>query len=189
MIDKKKFFSEVRKSFGKLDQSQVEGFEAILDEWEADDTLVDLRWLAYMLATAWHETAHTMQALCEYGRGKGKKYGKPDPKTGEIYFGRGLVQLTWAANYKKMADILAVDLYEKPALALDLHIAVMIMFEGMLTRKSFKGDFTGKSLENYFNQKVDDPIGARRIINGTDRAETIAGYHKKFLAALNVALV
>ena len=35
----------------------------------------DLRWLAYMLATTFHETARTMQPIEEYGKGKGKTYG------------------------------------------------------------------------------------------------------------------
>ncbi len=183
MIDRKSFFKAVRLHFGKLNQSQVDGFEAILDAWEKA-ALTDLRWLAYMLATAWHETDKKMQAIREYGRGKGRAYGKKDPATGVAYYGRGLVQLTWAENYKKMGKILGIPLYDFPDFALQLEVAVAIMFEGMTTGKSFKGDFTGKSLENYFNQKVDDPVGARRIINGTDRAKLIAGHHNKFLGAL-----
>lgn len=31
---------------------------------------------AYMLATAWHETAHTVRPIEEYGKGKGKRYSK-----------------------------------------------------------------------------------------------------------------
>lgn len=178
-----KFFSEVRKNFGKLSQDQVDGFNIILSKW-TEYELTDLRHLAYMLATVWHETAHTMQAIEEYGKGRKKKYGKIDPKTGHAYYGRGLVQLTWDYNYKKMGKLLDVDLYNNPSLALDPLVAVEILFEGMLTRKSFKGDFTGKSLENYFNKTVNDPIGARRIINGTDKNKLIAGYHNKFLNAL-----
>ena len=179
-----KFFPSVRKSFGKLNQAQVDGFNAILNEWDKQK-LTDPRHLAYMLATAWHETAHTMQAIREYGRGKGRKYGAKDAKTGQVYYGRGLVQLTWDYNYKKMGKILGLPLYEKPDLALDPAVAVQIMFEGMLSAKSFDGDFTGRSLENYFNKKVNDPVGARAIINGKDRAKLIAGYHVKFLDALS----
>lgn len=183
MIDRKAFYDSVRKSFGKLSNDQVDGFNAILDQWEKEK-YTDLRWLAYMLATAWHETARTMQAIREYGRGKGRKYGKVDPKTGHAYYGRGLVQLTWADNYKKMGKLIGLHLYENPDMALDLKFAVEIMFEGMLTRKSFKGDFTGVSLENYFNKTKNDPIGARKIINGTDKAQLIAKHHAKFLSAL-----
>ncbi len=182
MIDKKLFYAQVRKSFGKLSASQVEGFEAILDYWQKESG-TDLRHLAYMLATAWHETARTMTALREYGRGKGKKYGKP-AANGKIFYGRGLVQLTWDYNYKKMGKLLGHDLYNNPDLALDLKIAIEIMFEGMLTRKSFKGDFTNRALENYFNKKVSDPVNARKIINGLDKAVLISKHYYKFLSAL-----
>lgn len=183
MIDRKKFFDKVRPLFGKISQSQVDGMSAILNEWEARG-LTDLRWLAYMLATTYHETAGTMQPIREYGRGKGKLYGKVDAKTGQIYYGRGFVQLTWASNYKTMGTLLGVDLYNNPERALRMDIATQIMFEGMLTAKSFRGDFTGRSLEQYFNNKVDDPVNARKIINGLDKAKLIAGYHYKFLNAL-----
>ena len=50
-----------------------------------------LRQTAYMLATAKHETANTFAPIEEYGKGKGLPYGKPDRKTGLVYFGRGYV--------------------------------------------------------------------------------------------------
>ncbi len=184
MIFRRAFFDSVKLQFGKtLNQNQVDGFNAILNKWESEK-LTDNRWLAYMLATAWHETARTMKAIEEYGKGRGRKYGKIDKRTGYAYYGRGLVQLTWADNYKKMGKLLGLPLYESPQLALDIDIAVEIMFEGMLTRKSFKGDFTGKSLENYFNKTLNDPINARRIINGIDHAKLIASHYHKFLKAL-----
>lgn len=184
MLNRERFYMTVRAGFGRLSQSQVDGFEAILAQWERE-RLTDRRHLAYMLATVWHETARTMRAISEYGRGKGHRYGRKDPKTGYAYYGRGLVQLTWAENYKKMGKIIGQPLYENPALALDPKIAVEILFEGMLTRKSFKGDFTGYALENFFNKTKDDPRGARRIINGLDCAKLIAGHHAKFLKALS----
>lgn len=180
MIDKQNFYGVIRSAFGPFSQSQVDGFEAILDEWDKRK-LVDLRWLAYMLATAWHETARTMQAIEEYGKGRSKEYGKEDPNTKKSYYGRGLVQLTWSYNYKKMSRVIYGDdsLYVHPELALDLNCAVQIMFEGMLT-----GVFTGRKLFNYFGAKINDPVNARKIINGLDKARLIAGYHFAFLAAL-----
>lgn len=178
MINKTSFYATMREKFGPLKQSQVDGFEAILNEWEAQG-LEDIRWLAYILATAWHETAKTMQAIEEYGKGKGRKYGKPDPVTGKVYYGRGFVQLTWNFNYKKMGKALGIDLYNKPELTLDTAIATKIMFDGMVL-----GSFTGKRLGNYFNDKKEDWINARKIINGLDRAERIAEYAKTFYQAL-----
>jgi predicted chitinase len=185
MINKESFYDIVRKPIfgGKLTASQVQGMESILSEWERKD-LCDKRRLAYMLATAYHETASTMQPIEEYGKGRGRAYGKPDPKTGKTYYGRGFVQLTWKGNYETMGRLLGIDLVNHPEWALKPDIAVAIMFEGMLTGNSYRGDFTGKSLEDYFNDKKDDPVNARRIINGMDKAELIAGYHKKFLKAL-----
>lgn len=182
-MDRAKFFKAVRTLFGKLSQKQVDGFEFILTEWEQSG-LTDLRWLAYMLATTWHETAATMQPIEEYGKGKGRAYGKPHPKTGETYYGRGYVQLTWYDNYLKMGKILDLPLATSPNLALNPQIAAKIMFEGMTTGKSFAGDFTGKHLGNYFNKTTNDPVNARRIINGLDKAKLIAGYHNNFLAAV-----
>lgn len=183
-INRKSFYDNIRPFFGdRILPKQFEGMEAILNEWEASG-LTDLRWLAYMLATTFHETAFTMQPIEEYGKGKGRQYGAAYPPTGKIYYGRGFVQITWWFNYKKMGKILGVDLYNKPELALKMDIASKIMFEGMTTGKSFAGDFTGKHLGNYFNKTTDDPFNARRIINGTDAAKKIVAYYYKFLAAL-----
>ncbi len=44
---------------------------AILNYWEANYAKKDDRWLAYMFATAHHETDRKIQAIEEYGKGKG----------------------------------------------------------------------------------------------------------------------
>lgn len=192
MINRDTFFYSIRQSLFKpgLKQKQVEGINAILDIWEARG-LTDLRWLAYMLATCFHETAKTMQPIEEYGKGKGYRYGKKIKRSGIpytspdfLYYGRGYVQLTWYENYETMGRLLGINLLENPELALHPNIAAQIMFEGMTKGNSHFGDFTGKSLENYFNDTKEDWVNARRIINGTDKAELIAGYGKKFYQAL-----
>lgn len=190
MINRERFYQQFRVLFGKLKQSQVQGFEAIFDEWELQE-LKDWRMLSYMLATAWHETAYTMQPIEEYGKGKNYRYGKKIKQNGttyvapnKIYYGRGLVQLTWFENYELMGRLLGIDLLRYPELACVMVTAVKIMFEGMLRGYSGFGDFTGKCLEMYFNEKTDDPINARRIINGRDKAEAIAKHHYNFLKCL-----
>ena len=181
MIDRQKFFAVARLNpfNGTMTQGQVDGCNFILDSWEASNISSDLRWLAYMLATAKWETAHTMHPVEEYGHGAGHPYGQPDPETGKIYYGRGYVQLTWKTNYQKMAALTGCDLVHQPELALDPKIAALIMFDGMKG-----GMFTGVGLPRYFSATADDPTDARRIINGTDHAEDIASIHRTFLEAL-----
>lgn len=181
-INRKFFFDHVRTYLfgGSLKQSQVDGLTAILDEWEKNHSAQDDRYLAYMLATVHHETDRRFQGIEEYGRGKGKKYGVPDPVTGKVYYGRGFVQLTWKTNYQKMSAVCGVDLVKKPELALDLKNCTKILFYGMIN-----GSFTGKKLSDYFNKTKGDWINARRIVNILDKAILIAGYAKGFYAAIS----
>lgn len=191
-INRKNFYAAVKRSRFKtaLTQSQVDGMESILNEWERRG-LLDLRHLAYMLATAYHETGGTMQAISEWGKGVGRDYGKklkmsrePYALPNHIYYGRGLVQLTWYENYLKMGQLLKIDLLNNPDLALKTDIAVKIMFEGMLKAESHFGDFTGKCLEDYFNGTTEDWLNARRIINGMDKSELIKIYAQDFKRAI-----
>lgn len=190
------FFNEIRQTLfsGKLSQGQVVGINYKLNEWD-NSGLTDIRWLAYMLATSYHETAKTMQPIEEYGKGKGRPYGKKIKHSGtpyeypdKLYYGRGDVQLTWYENYEAMGKLLGIPLLEQPELALQPDISARIMIEGMTKGLSGRGDFTGVSLENYFNTTKDDPVNARRVINGRDRADLIATYHYKFLAAIKKAI-
>lgn len=91
MFSREIYFDHVRKNpfGGKLTQEQVNGQNFILAAWEKDTPSVDLRHLAYALATAMHETASTMLPISEYGKGKGHPYGKEDPETHQVYYGRG----------------------------------------------------------------------------------------------------
>lgn len=186
------FYNEIKGSLfgGRLTQSQVDGINFKLDAWDQSG-YTDVRWLAYMLATCYHETAKTMQPIEEYGKGRGRRYGKKIKLSGQqyehpdkLYYGRGDVQLTWYENYELMGKLLGIPLLEQPELALDSEISAKIMIEGMTKGKSNRGDFTGVSLETYFNATKDDPINARRIINGLDKAHLIAAYHYKFLLAI-----
>lgn len=177
MIDRKKFYDTLRGSLFKhgLKQHQVAGFEAILNAWEKDPAHTDHRHLAYMMATAWHETAFTMQPVEEYGKGKGKPYGLPHPTTGQAYYGRGHVQLTWHENYQRFGRLLNINLVTTPALALDMDTSVRIMMLGMT-----RGLFTGKKLADYITPAKCDYTNARRIINGIDKAVAIAAYAEAF---------
>ena len=182
MFDRQIFFNDVRHTLfgGSLKQSQVDGMSFMLDVFERDYKWPDLRWIAYAFATAYHETAFTMLPIKEYG---GQSYLQSKPYY--PYYGRGYVQLTWEENYRKMGNKLGVNmLNDNMDKALDPEIAAAVMYAGMRD-----GDFTAKKLSDYFSSTVNDPVNARRIINGTDRAQTIAGYHQKFLNAFTSAKV
>jgi putative chitinase len=187
-FDRKIYYDTVRNSmfYGAMSQSQVDGQEILLDRWEAAPTSDDLRHIAYMLATTFHETAATMQPIEEYGHGKGYAYGVPDPETGQTYYGRGFVQITWRDNYAKATEELDLsdsdNLVWHAARALDPAIAAEALFVGMS-----EGWFTGKRLSSYFSATIDDPIGARQIVNPDSHGSLIAGYHGKFLSALQAA--
>jgi len=178
------FFAAYRQNFGALTQQQVDGLNALIAAFAADSSITDLRWLAYMLATAYHETAHTFQPVEEIGKGRGRPYGAADPATGQTYYGRGFVQLTWKRNYQTFTDLLGVDLVNDPGLALDPDDAYKIMSIGMA-----KGLFTGKKLPDYINDQKCDYVNSRRIINALDRADLIAGYAQKFEAILKGSLI
>jgi len=183
-MDKAKFFNALRTTglYGKgLEQSEVQGTEAIIDAFYAAG-FKERRWLAYMLSTAWHETAFTMQPIAEYGKGKGRKYGVPVGPYKKVYYGRGLVQLTWDYNYQKAEKELGVPFYSNPDLALEPKHAADIMVKGMT-----EGWFTGKKLSDYLNAGTTDYVNARRIINGTDKAKAIAAYAERFEDCLEKA--
>lgn len=207
-IDRRKFFPEVRQTVfrSRLTQSQVDGMNTILDTWE-NSVFTDMRWLAYMLGTAYHETAGTMQPIKEYGtfdyfermygpNGRradvARKMGNVNPGDGAKYCGRGYVQVTWHNNYKRAGDLVGADLVGNPDLAMQPDIAAKIMFAGMTDAQiifaDFRDDqnfsFTGKTLEDYFNDTTEDWHNARRIINGTQAADTIAETAQSFNDAL-----
>lgn len=180
------FYAAVRKdvALGSLEQKQVDGIEAMLAATEG----LPITHRAYLMATSWHETAFTMQPITEYG---GRKYfdkydtGKLAKALGNTpeadadgfkYRGRGYVQLTGMANYDKASRNIGVDMVSNPDLALHPTIAAKVLVAGCTG-----GWFTGKQLSDYL---PGDYHGARRVVNGTDQASTIANYARGFEAAL-----
>ncbi|VWX31355.1 conserved hypothetical protein [Moraxellaceae bacterium 17A] len=193
-------WDKMRYAFGGFNQSQVDGFNAIMTAINANQAAKNPLFAAYILATVWHETAKTMQSIAEYGKGKTRKYGQWFTNSkgqkfgyrngrGEVYlqseypylyYGRGPCQLTWLDNYIKLGKMINVDLANNPDLALVPENGYKIIIAGMLT-----GAFTGMSLSRCIKiGATQEFVNARKIINGTDCDKLIAGYAAKFLDCL-----
>lgn len=208
-INRKAFFATIKSTLfnGRFSTDQVAGIDAILDQFEGCDP----RWTAYALATAYHETGGKMTAVVEnlnysakglrvtftkyFSVSDAARYArKPEAIANRAYAnrmgngpensgdgwrfrGRGLVQCTGRDNYRKYG------IEENPEKALDPEFAVHMMYDGMTA-----GKYTGKSLSDYFDATKTDWVGARRIINGTDKADKIAGEAKAFYAAIKAAV-
>lgn len=179
------FYAALKASapFGPtLTQAEVDGCNRIL---KACDHL-PVSHAAYVLATAFHETAGMMAPRREIGRGQGRAYGKPGRNGGQIAYGRGDVQLTWDDNYERADRELGLGgrLIADYDLALDPEISARILVRGMTEGWFHKAP--AKGLASYL-----PPIAtaaqfaaARATVNGSDRAELIAGYAVAVQAAL-----
>lgn len=188
------FFAAIRQTLfrGRLSQAQVDGMNGILDAWAAHGSGVD-RQLAYVLATAYHETGGHMAPVRE-GFAKsdrqarrvvaGRRYGKPAGPYGHVYYGRGHVQLTWHKNYVASSDDAGVDLQRNPDAMLDPVISARILVKGMLDGR-WNG--RGKGLGAYITASRADYQNARRTVNITDKWRLIEGYARSFEAALKEA--
>lgn len=179
------FFDTVRKHFGPLSGLQVDGFHVLL----AVEATAPLAFVSYVLATAWHETAATMQPVREafnLSDAWRKIHLRYFP-----YYGRGYVQITWKAMYAKADAALAIaglikagDLLKNLDLAMRPSLAAFIAMHGMT-----EGWFApGHSLAHHFPNPGPatkaEFTEARHIINGVDRAELVAGYALTYQGAL-----
>lgn len=193
-MDRKAFFDAARKTVfgGSITPEQLLHSEALLEAIEQSKW--PLAWAAYGLATAFWETdrftslierggdAYFKRMYDPYGeRPKlARSMGNVNAGDGARYRGRGYVHLTWLINYAKASRMLGIDLVSNPELARRPDIAASVMFTGMRD-----GWFTGKGLGDYLKaRQKPDYLNARRIINGMDKAGTIAGIARNFEAAL-----
>ena len=192
---------------GRLSAAAREGYLALLDAAARREGQLTKASLAYVLATAYHETGGRLQPVEENlnysaagllrtfpnrftaaqaaryarqpqqiaNRAYANRLGNGDEASGDgwRYRGRGLVQITGRLNYRTFG------LEEHPELALDPAPAVEILFTGMI-----EGRFSGRKLSEFFNERHRDWQGARQIVNGSDRADDIAGYARVFFDAL-----
>lgn len=139
--------------------------------------------ISYILATAKHETGDGRNLTelgadsyfnrydIQYNPGLAKELGNTKPGDGLTFKGRGLVQITGRRNYTYWGRKLQVDLVGNPALAAEAKYALPILVIGMM-----EGTFTSRKLPDYIEGGKQDWYNARRVVNGTDKAATIAGY-------------
>jgi hypothetical protein len=190
VVDRPLFFTGMRAAFGKLSRAQVDGTEPLLSALEGEPA-IHLAHAAYIFATAWHETAATMQPVREtlastdteairrldlaWLRGKLPQVKTPYWRldaNGRSWLGRGYVQLTHERNYAKAEMLTGIPLSQDPSLAMVPAVSAAILVKGALS-----GMFTGKRLADYLPGNY---IEARRVINGLDRASLVAEYARRF---------
>jgi len=124
-----------------------------------------------------HAANQEMIANIIYGGEWGKaNLGNTQPGDGWKFRGRGLCQTTGRRNYAKFG------LENNPEDAAHVKPAADIMVKGMRD-----GLFTSNKFSDYFTASKEDFVQARRMINSLDKAEEIAGYARKFHAALKGA--
>jgi hypothetical protein len=169
MINRDIFFRAVRQPVfgGSLTVGQVDGMEKIIDYWETKWNKMPLDEFAYLLATVAHETAYKMKPVREGG---GERYLRS--KRYYPYVGVGLIQATWKKNWDRL-NIKSVED------GLQWDNALYAAFYGMAA-----GIYTGKKLSDYIGHGKRDYVNARRIINGTDRAQDNAKNALSFRSAL-----
>ncbi|WNO24206.1 putative endolysin [Acinetobacter phage Scuro] len=192
-------FKHIREKLGRLSQDQVDGINRYVNAMDQDKAITYAQ-AAYVLATVWHETDAKMSPIEEYGKGKGRVYGTwyknskgqlyafkngsrdsvyLQSEYPHLYYGRGDTQNTWFDNYEKLSKVFNVDFLQHPEL---------LLTEGWSTKATIYsmkvGLYTGRKLSDYIYQSKKDFVNARRIINGTDRANKIAKYAEIFEYAL-----
>lgn len=203
-FDRKIFFDLYRQTLepdGKFTQEEVQHIDTFLNMFERyHDWFTTEQW-AYIFATTYHETAHTMAPVREAFR-MTEAWRKANLRYWPHY-GRGYVQITWAENYKRFTAILKTDLgisITKRDDFLSPDVAFYTMIYGFR-----HGSFTGKKISDYVSlssaSTERDEVSkgttaelslrysqARACINGSDRAALIASHAIKFLNILKQAI-
>lgn len=216
-MDRAAFFAAARaKPFGgSLSQSAVDGCDAILDAWETYGD-GDANKLAYVLATAFHETGATMAPVVEnlnysaaglrstfpsyFTAAQATAYARQPEKIANRAYANRIGNGSeasgdgWRHRGRGYAQLTGranyADWAKRTGLDLignpDLARDPLVAAR-ILVQGSMLGTFTGKKLGDYIGGSKVDFTNARRVINGTDKAAVIAGYAESFAAAIRAA--
>lgn len=196
VFDYETFFRAVDKSlfFRPLSESQRNGTRDVIDYWLKHFPKGDRRWLAYILATVYHETGELMVPVREgfkktdaearqhvrnmFIRGRiSQDYAKP--VNGVSYFGRGRVQNTFFDNYRKLARRFGKDFVNEPSLLLDSRTDAEVTVVGHV-----EGLWTKFQLSDFIKGEKCDYFHARQIVNKLDKASKIEAHAKAFERAI-----
>lgn len=213
--DMKKFFDAVRKKpfGGSLTSGQVEGMEAIISTAPKS---MPVEFLAYELATTYHEVNGTMMPIREnlnYSSAErirsvwpsrfptvasAQPYVNNPQKLAEKVYGNRLGNDNalegWIFRGRSFVQITGEDNYERAEqrLGVELTDDPDVVLDPKISAQILhfgmtEGWFTGKKLSDYFGNGKEDPVGARKIINPDSNGSKIAAYYRDFLAALKAA--
>ena len=180
MINRDEFFKKYKYNLDHnkiLDQKEVDALDSFINFVDANFKRLTIPQWAYVFATTFHETNATFLPikeaywLSEDWRKKNLRYYP--------YYGRGFVQITWKENYAKFSKQLNEDFVKNPDLVMLPKYAFQILIDGFIN-----GYFTGKKITDFIDCSVKDYKGARRCINGTDKAQLIASYALEFESIL-----
>lgn len=164
----------------KLTAAQGKAVKLIVQECDLQG-ITDFRQIAYVLGTVYHECR--FKSIKEIRAKPGTEVWRMQERywhTG--YYGRGFSQLTWLKNYKKFETVTHMDLVKNPDIALLPEVGAKILVYGMKHGTFVANGMTSSiRLDTYFNDKREDWFNARKIVNGTFRAETVADAAKKIL--------
>jgi len=174
LIDKEYFWNNLSKPILPLSQSQKSNIDKIIDYYD-ENSMMNLRCFASLLAQIRVESANTYNSIREYGSYKYFKYliGKLGIKTLQQaweYRGFGHIQITGIINFNNFTEILSekygefVNVWKIANDNVDTNyrfkISLDIAFIGCEN-----GYFTGKKLGDYFTDSKTDWFNARRVVN------------------------